>query len=191
MIKRKKLSIDEMEEIYHTYLVKDFPPMEVKPFQSICTMASKGIYSGYGFYEDGELMGYAFFCENTSHTYALLDYYAITAGKRGRGYGQKIFEIIRDTYSDYQAVILESENVDFAQSAKDKETRTRRINFYQERCGLKNTGLTSCVYDVEYVLFAIPCQIEPTGEDVCRELSDIYSHILPPHIYEKKVRIGS
>lgn len=189
MIQQKKLNIDELHEIYYTYLVKDFPPLEVKPFANIRRLVSEGIYTGYGFYEDGELMGYAFFCENSSHTYALLDYYAITANRRGRGYGQKIIEIIRDTYREYEAVILESENIDFARNEEERSVRTRRISFYLDRCGLTDTGLTSCIFDVEYVILAIPCRIQPKREEVYRELTDIYSYLVPAHLYESKVRI--
>ncbi len=181
MLTYKKLTIEETREIYDQYMTADFPPMELKPFENISDLIMKGYYSSYGFYEEEALRGYAFLCDNEDHTYSLLDYYAILSDCRGKGYGKKILAVLREIYKDYEAIILESENPQYAKNEPDFKVRTGRLSFYQ-KSGVIFENLESKVFGVDYVILVFPCKSNPDSSVIRRKLIDIY-HILVKEPY--------
>ena len=50
------LNQEEIIAIYNKYMVKDFPPDELKPLSSILDMLSRGIYACYGIFEDNKFL---------------------------------------------------------------------------------------------------------------------------------------
>ena len=48
----KLFSAQEIENVYNTYLLKDFPPAEVKPLSRIQMLFEKNLYFGYGLYDE-------------------------------------------------------------------------------------------------------------------------------------------
>ena len=48
----------EAEQIYHTYMERDFPPSELKPFSSVQGLLRRGLYEPLALYEDGALAAY-------------------------------------------------------------------------------------------------------------------------------------
>ena len=60
-MKLKACTLNEITEIYNTYLVVDFPKNEVKPLSRITELYEKQLYFAYGLYgDDHALLAYAF-----------------------------------------------------------------------------------------------------------------------------------
>ena len=184
----KLLSLAECKRVYEDYLVKDFPADEVKPFSSIRRMTQKGLYQSWGFYEENDLAAYAFLCDDCRQRFSLLDYYAVNASLRGRGYGQRALAVLRERYRAYKGVIIESENPDFAKNEEDRRTRVRRLAFY-EKCGLTDSGVRGSAFGVEYRILYAPCSGPATNKEVKAALAEIYRMLVPGDAYKKFIRI--
>lgn len=189
MLEIRKLSEEETKKIYETQMQEDFPADERKPLERILSMMRDGHYSCFGFYEGESLAGYGFFCDNKEHTYTLLDYYAVSREKRGQGYGQKIMKLMREIYKDYQAVLLESEDPAFSHDDQDRETRVRRLRFY-EKCGLSDGDVTACIFGVHYVIRILPCRRMPDRQEVEAVMREIY-RIMVKEEYQEQVKISA
>lgn len=87
----KRLTDDEIANIYKTYMKRDFPPSELKPLSHILKSMEKGYGFSLGIYGEEGLVGYAVFilCQETKC--ALLDYFAILKERRGGGLGHAAF----------------------------------------------------------------------------------------------------
>lgn len=188
MITYKKLTVAEAQEIYNTYMVVDFPPIELKPFKTIQNLMETDQYRCYGFYEGEQLAGYAFLCDNKEHTASLLDYYAIMADRRGQGYGQKIIQVLREIHGGYDCLILESENPDFAANEKELQTRKRRLHFY-DKCGVKYAGFKGNTFDVEYVVLMLSCKLSPEPRETREMMLEIYRDLVKEPYFTEKVHI--
>lgn len=145
---------EEIEKIYNTYLVQDFPKDEVKPLERILFLYDKNLYFAYGLYDaDEKMLAYAFFSKAHSCEYVLLDYYAVAEEKRGTGIGSHMLSLLKETLcGEYEGIILESENPDFAENAKDFDVRSRRIQFYLNN-GFSSTKMLCRLFGVEFRLF--------------------------------------
>lgn len=188
MITYKKLTVAEAQEIYNAYMVVDFPPLELKPFKTIAALMEMDQYRCYGFYEGEQLTGYAFLCDNKEHTASLLDYYAIMADRRGQGYGQEIIRVLREIHREYDCLMLESENPDFAADEKELQTRKKRLHFY-DLCGAKYAGFKGNTFDVEYVVLMLPCKLSPKPQETREMMLEIYRDLVKEPYFTEKVHI--
>ena len=196
-MKLKLLNISEITEIYNTYMVNDFPASELKPLAHITGNIERQICQCVGMYEDDTLTGYAVFIISKDLSYGLLDYFAILKEYRGSGWGHKFFDSIRDflkeQFPNLRGFFIECEDIAFAESEKDKETRTRRISFYLG-CNCHTTDIESSVFGVRYsiLLFALDDSIPGTGcptDATGAELDVVYRTMFKPHHYESMVKI--
>ena len=146
----KLFSAQDIENVYNTYLLKDFPPAEVKPLSRIQMLFEKKLYFGYGLYDETDtLLAYAFFSTAYGCEFVLLDYLAVVDGNRDKGIGSKMLTLLKEEVAkEYEGIILESENPDFAENAKDFDVRTRRIQFYLNN-DFSSTKMVSRLFGVE------------------------------------------
>lgn len=189
----KIASMDEITEIYNTYMKKDFPPAELKPLSAIKYSVEKGWYKVYIACDENEIKGYACIadCTNPSTAKAVprpldkggeleritdgntdsigfLDYFAIVKDYRGTGVGTEFFKALGD-FTNFDCIILETESVESAKNEEEDFIRKRRIAFYK-RSGCVNTGCMYNVFGVEYNVF-INRDIELTEEFLSKLLS--------------------
>ncbi len=155
MTQIRKLTKDEMYNIYHTHLIKDFPAGEVKPWKSIVAGMERKQYFAYGMYEQDELQVYGFAIYSKAYQTVLLDYLAVVEGKRSKGYGSAFLTQFQELLAKEQIqLILEVENPDYAPDEKHKEYMNTRIRFY-ERNRMHVSNVSCNFYDNEYrILYA-------------------------------------
>ena len=188
-LKIQILPLEDVRTIYRERLVHDFLPEEVKPLSVIEAAIGRQQYVCYGLWAGEEMPAYAFFVVNGPC--ALLDYYAVRADLRGQGYGSRFLRMLAaETMRKYDCVLLEAENPDFAENARERENMERRLRFYRHN-GIRDTGLRAEVWHVEYRILTAPGQqerldMDPEGcyallqrtvwpEEVCREKVHIHS----------------
>lgn len=202
----KLLNIDEISEIYNTHMVKDFPKAELKPLDHIVNYMKNDICISVGMYESPEnnnetsftpdlLAGYATFIIPKDYNYCLLDYFAITAPNRGKGFGHTFFSLMKDFFADklpsLQGIFLECESVESASDEKEISIRTRRIAFYKD-CGCIMTNLGSNVFGVEYSILMLPVNNLKNNEFIRLSRNDvdiIYKTMFKPHHYKEYVSL--
>lgn len=188
MIIWKQLSPQETERIYEEHMKQDFPPLELKPLKTILTLLEEGTYRTMGYYEDGQLIGYSYLCHHRDEKIVLLDYLAVVEGKRGCGYGKQILQNLQEIYANYDAILLEVENPDYAENDQELQQRTRRIQFY-EYCGTLYEGQTGKVFDVDYRVLQLPCKRKLNRGELRRALIEIYRALVQEPAFTKKVLI--
>lgn len=151
----RKLSITEMKKIYEMQMKQDFPENELKPFSSIQRMWEKGVYQGYGLQEEGEWKAYWFLLHMGEERLYLLDYLAVIRGNRGKSYGSKVLEAMRETIcQDGNIIFIEVEDPDRVEKPEQIAIRNRRLSFYQRNhCRL--TAIRTEVYQAPYLLLLL------------------------------------
>lgn len=190
----KKLRLEETEAIYRAYIGKHFPQDEIKPFKHIRRMWQEGSYQALGLYEitdlcPEKLAGYAFFALGDHADMLLLDYYAILEEYRCQGLGGKFLLDMQESFQDYEGMLIETEDVDYAQSEKQRQERLKRDRFYMQN-GATKTGVSCEVYGVHYCIWKLPFRDHHCSSEQCRRnLRNIYKTMVLGEKFEKYVRI--
>lgn len=181
-MEQRNLTLDQCRDIYDTYLCHDFPADEVKPFSVIRDAFDRGAYSAKGFYENGQLQGYAFF--HREKNWILLDYFAVCSGIRGQGIGSRIFALIRESLQPGETLFIEAEKP----NEEDPATltiRQRRIAFYR-RNGATMSGVLGWAFGVCYRL--LYCGNHISDDDVEQGMKAVYASLLSPASFQANIR---
>lgn len=192
----KELNVKEFTTIYHAYMTEDFPPDELKPLERMIYTMETGLSSAFGLYEMDELRAYAVFIVPEGQSYGLLDYLAVIKQCRGMGIGHDFFMLIEDAlktkYPWLEGFFIESENIDFAQDEQERETRRRRIAFYENN-NCQDTKLGSRLFGVTYsillYIFAQNANIKKEKEILLEALDKIYIAMFKKHHYQNEVSL--
>lgn len=171
----KKLSNEEVKNIYNTHMIKDFPSGELKPYESIANLIKRKIYICYGLYKNSKLLAYAFLV--TSKSYLLIDYYAVCAEHRNTGIGSEFLSILKEKCKIYSGIIVEVEKVQCALDEEERIIRKRRVDFYK-RNGMRMTEVSSTLFNIEYSIMCL-CNEELDDSVIYEELKNIYKEIIP------------
>lgn len=180
-ITMRLLNSAERETVYTKYMTEAFPASELKPLAHIERMLADDNYLPYGFFEAGELVGYAYFVKTEEHRAVLLDYFAVLAEKRSHGYGSCFLEKIKEEIGrEYGAILLETENPCYAHDEEDKKIREKRIQFYK-RNGIRQTDVWARIVLDRYVIMIYETQKQMAREHLIAELANIYAVMFDRH----------
>ena len=152
----RELDLTELRRLHETELHEAFPPEELKPCAAMETLVRAGVYHPMGAWEGDTLVGYAILWESPGSRYVLIDYLGVTASRRNRGLGGKILGRLRETFRDWDGIIVESEAPD---GGEQDALRRRRMDFY------RRSGFTFLDYDC--ILFGVHyavCLCSPNGK---------------------------
>lgn len=174
----------EAEQIYHTYMERDFPPNELKPFSSVQGLLRRGLYEPLALYEDGALAAYAWQTVLPDTPGALLDYFAVLPDRRGGGVGTRALQALAAYYAPRkQTLIIECEHPAFA---PDPAVAKRRVGFYL-RAGARATAMESLLFGVRYQIYALPCGGVESDADLRADLETLYRVMVPEPYYRGNV----
>lgn len=187
-MKLQELTKMQRAKIYNEYLINDFHKSEVEPLEIIEGLIDRGHYKCYGFYEDKDLLGYAYFIKTKDSI--LMDYLVINPNYRCKGLGSKFIEIIKDKFkAEFSSLLAEVENPKHSLDDIDKCNRERRIQFY-----LKNnfniSNIESCVYKDQYSIINLKLKEQLTDEKIYKEVEKIYKIIFGETIFKEQISIS-
>ena len=189
----EELTLKQVRDLYGTQLRKDFPPDEIKPLSAIERAMGQGQYVSYGAVKGGEILSYAFFIRLKEETgpFALLDYFAVREDMRDQGLGGRFLkELSQGPLAGMSDVLVEVDDPAFAPDEKELAVRNRRLRFYRSN-GLKDTGVTAVVFGVEFLILRMPSEGPmPSPRETGRRYAALYQAVMPPHIYEREVKIA-
>lgn len=179
------LTDEELIQVYHEHMERDFPPDELKPLSRLQKMRASGNYDPYALFRDGEVVGYAFYWK-TEEPYVLLDYFAVTPKERNKGTGGALLRDMLERFCvDGRGVFCEAELPNTGDAEVDA-LRRRRLNFYL-RNGMRQAGFHTKVFGVPYtVLFHGP---EISDEALMETDRRVYHSGIPQDMYEKNIFI--
>ncbi|MDL2258885.1 GNAT family N-acetyltransferase [Eubacteriales bacterium OttesenSCG-928-K08] len=174
----RQLSLKEIEKLYKERISEDFPRMERRPLFTIRKMYREGRYVCLALEEDKTIAAYAtFICDNEISS-VLLDFYAVDKSKRGSGIGSRFLPMLAEFWALKQGIILECERPSKAKNEKEKNTRERRISFY-ERNGAQMTPLSWQAFGVDYNVLWLPVKATFDKSTPGKDLLDLYLLSVP------------
>lgn len=182
----KKLTAEQVLSVYTGVAKEHFPVAELKPAAMVEKLLQEGAYEGLGLFYGETLAAYALFVQVPGRDVLLLDYYAVLAAYRNSGMGSLFLQKMKECYSDREAILLETEKPEAAESKAEYVLRVRRNGFY-ERNGAVLTKICSRVYDVDFDIFAIPLVKMPSNQETYRAYSEIYRYMLGEENYRQHV----
>lgn len=195
----KELSIQEITDIYNSHMINDFPKDELKPLRYILDSMKKGVCHTLGMYVRNTenvhiLCGYAIFIIYKDYKYALLDYFAIVEGFRGKNFGHEFFHALlpffQNGYPNLEGFFIECEAPKTALNDTEKNIMNRRIDFYKDNKCL-TTSLSSALFNVQYDILYYPLskniQFHNTDFIHRNDLDYIYKKMFKGDIYRKNV----
>lgn len=200
MLLVQALSMGQIKDIYNAHMVQDFPDNELKPLWAMEKLCERGLYHAYGLFDDDELHGYALFAtagrSRRGQTSLLLDYFAVVAGGRSRGYGSKFLRLLRprlvEDFPKSLGIIAEVERASAAFDPDEKHLRERRIAFYR-RNSFRRTRIRSNLFGVPFAIMFQPFAPEPTAQTddafVLAEMEKIYAAMLPSRVVTEQVKL--
>lgn len=173
-MKLKELNDTEITSIYRSYMTQDFPQNERKPLRTILSLRKRGIYYCYGMFDKDQLLAYAFVCGGEQA--CLLDYYAVCAPFRGRGYGTGMLRGMRALLPKLD-LLAEVEDPEKATTPEEEATRRRRIAFY-ERLDFTLTDTAVCLFGVDYRIMVWHPEGREEDYDIAEALTALYDEMM-------------
>ena len=184
----QELKSEDRIYVYNNYLINDFHESEVKPFDMIEKLVEKKKYKCFGFYEDEELLGYAYFVKTDGSI--LMDYLAVNSKHRCKGLGSKFISVIRDKFSEnFSTLLAEVENPKHSVDETDRYNRERRISFYMKN-SFEQSHIETCVLEDKYRIIKLKLRRELDDMEVKREVSNVYQTIFSEEFFKKHINIS-
>ena len=176
------LNEKQIEYIYNTYMVVDFPPDELKPLAHLLRMVEEGLCTYYALFRGGEVLSYFGLCIKDG--FALVDYLAVNPEKRGQGIGSETLELLKEAAGE-NTILIECEDISATEDEAEKTIRTRRINFYL-RSGFTLTTAKANLFGVDYVLLTYP---EKSEAETKFGYETVYRAMLGDETYNKFMKL--
>ena len=190
MEKLRALTLPEIREVYFSQIKRDFGRSELKPFSVISSAYEDGCYRCYGLWNGEKLLAYAFFQMDAAEEGQkyLLDYLAVSKELRGTGIGSRFLRRLREEcLSGADCVLLEVEDPACAARPKDREDRERRLRFYCQN-GLRDTGVRSRTFEVDYLILELPAKGVHTREETLKLYRGLYRRRLPEGLFRRWIQ---
>lgn len=174
----KRLTEDEMLNIYTGPAKRHFPKAELKPLYAVKKLMENGEYIGLGMFDDNAgLMAYALFTVSKDTDIILLDYYAVLEEYRSQGTGSIFLSEMKNVLKGVGGILLETEDIEFAVNEEEADIRRRRDSFYR-RNGVSATGVKSGYHGVHYNIWYLPVESKIDTKSVRPVLDSLYNTML-------------
>ena len=165
----KRLTKEELTDLYQREMVNDFPKSELKPLKGMHNLMDQGVYDPLLVTEGGQAVGYALVWLPRQRNGALLEYFGVLRGLRNGGIGSRILDLLTQRYGQ----LFGEAEAPTSEDPAENDLRRRRIAFY-ERNGFR-------VLDYDCALFGVHfnCMYRgPEGDDrVVEEMHrGVYAH---------------
>ena len=186
MLRCERLTVERAVGIYPGVLAEDFPPEERRPLEWIRPLMDSGRYRVFELY-DGELsVAYAMVVQAEGERIWLMDFFAVHAPFRDRGYGSRLLAAVRSSLPDGSVILFEVDHPGCAAGA-ELEKRLRRLEFYR-RNGVTDTGARTRVSGCEFEILCCPSGAL-TAPDALAAIDRLYHQIMPRDFYDSEIRL--
>ena len=135
---------------FFRHIRQDFPEGGYPPYFVLHQQMLDGDLEGLVYAApDGTALAYALNAAGNPNGYVLISLLAVMKEGRGTGIGSEFMAKLAQRYVDKACLIAEVEKPDSVTDEMERNTRNRRIRFY-ERAGFR------LVPDIDYVIWGVP-----------------------------------
>ncbi len=135
------------------HIRQDFPAGEYPPYFVLHQQMLDGDLDGLVYAApDGTVLAYSLNAAGNPNGCVLLSLFAVMREGRGTGIGSAFVEKLAELYRDKACLIAEVERPDEVEDEMEKNTRNRRIRFY-ERAGFR------LVPEIYYSIWGVPMHL--------------------------------
>ena len=171
MLQTKQVTkkMDDFQLVHDLYMTA-FPPKEREPLSILLGRAKQGAARFEAYYDDGVFVGLS--SVTTQGDLSYVQYLAVVAAGRSKGYGGQILSHIKDTHP-HNRIFLNMEVED--ETADNAEQRKKRRAFYLKN-GYAPTGLNMSIAGnmLEVVILNGTC----TGDEVYKFFRKYFGFII-------------
>ena len=168
MISIRPVEKNEYEDIYR-HMKRDFPANEVPPYWAVWRALKRGVYSAF-YMEDEDIMAaYAIVTAPQGSRFALINYLAVLPEKRSSGYGGKFLSMLKESFAGRVLVVEVDARLKTVDKA-EKETRIRRIKFYERHSFRLLPSLSVIIFGVDMEIMVNTQEDVGSVRDMMHEL---------------------
>lgn len=166
-------------------IARDFPiPAERPPLSTFRRYLRTGAAEAFDVLQEGRSVAYAVCTWGEGSV--LCSFLAVEPECRAMGVGSAVLARLCAFYEGSDALIVEVEQPQLAESEEDRRQREKRIAFY-ERAGFSLAqGIDYTIWGIPMYLMARPLRpdVEPE-EALPREMRSVYQKLFPPKLMHK------
>lgn len=185
-----ELNREQIELLCREQMCDDFPKEELKPTELIMHLVDRGVYFGYGLFEDEDsdmsrLKAYALLAKDVKSDWYLLDYFAVVSKYRQGGFGSWFLTSLMELLDKKsEGVIIEIELIGAARNSTERDIRTRRKSFYLKN-NILTSDISSRVFETEFEILYYGGGEQKEKKLIEERYADIYKTMLPLNMFEK------
>lgn len=163
------------ERIQQDFAQGEYAPYAVM-YQQIKDTRQKGIV----FCEEEQDLAYAVCTDNHNNGYVLISLLAVFHDFRGRGIGSDFMKALSERYRHKQAILVEVERPDQAQTPEERDSRRQRIQFYAKSGFYLIEGIDYSIWDIPMHLMELPLLANKNviDQEVKKTMYEIYLSLL-------------
>lgn len=180
------MELAEFKDFYKR-IDNDFPPNEHAPYAVLYKEIQEGIVEALVFCEGEQDLAYSICVANHVNGYVLISLLAVFQECRGQGIGSAFMKALHSMYEQKQAIFVEVEKPELAQTSEERNSRERRIKFYEKAGFYLIKGIDYSIWGVPVHLMALPLKAskETINEQIGQFIYQIYFKLLGERFIHK------
>lgn len=182
----RRMELGEIKAFYER-IERDFAEGEYAPYETLYTHLQNGLQKALVFCEGEQDLAYSICTDSHDNSYVLVSLLAVFKGYRDKGIGSDFLEKLRLMYRDKQALLVEVERPDQAESEKEGHSRMRRIKFYEKAGFYLIKGVDYSIWDIPMHLMALPlvASKETINQEIRNTMYELYLDLMGETLIHK------
>jgi GNAT superfamily N-acetyltransferase len=182
----RHMELGEIKTFYER-IERDFAEGEYAPYETLYKHLQNGLQKALVFCEGEQDLAYSICTDSHENNYVLVSLLAVFKGYRDQGIGSDFLKKLRLMYRDKQALLVEVERPDQAESEQEGYSRRRRIKFYEKAGFYLIEGLDYSIWDIPMHLMALPlvASKETINQEIRTTMYELYLDLMGETLIHK------
>ena len=185
----RRMELAELQSFFKR-IQQDFSQGEYAPYVVMYQQIQDNRQKALVFCEETQDLAYSVYTDSHDNGYVLISLLAVFSDYRGRGIGSAFLKTICEIYRHKQAILVEVERPDQAQTQEEVNSRSKRIKFYKKLGFYFIEGIDYAIWDIPMHLMALPLLGSKIAidQEIERTMYEIYLSLMGKKlIYKMKL----
>ena len=180
------MELDELKAFYER-IERDFCQGEYAPYEILYQHLQNGLQKAMIFCEGEQDLAYSVCMDNHDNSYVLISLLAVLIEFREQGNGSAFVKRLCQLYKEKQALLVEVERPDQAETQEEGNSRKRRIEFYEKVGFYLIEGVDYTIWDIPMHLMALPlvASKETINQEIKRSMHELYLSLMGEELIHK------